>query len=225
MWTPDGKRIAFASRRNGILNLYWKPADGAGPEEQITKSEQLYRPSSISPDGKLAFYVGLNSTTGKDIWQVTLDADHKESIFLQTPRDETTPEISPDGRWMAYISNENGRNEIYVRPFPGPGGKWQISTDGGEQPVWARNGKELFYRNGDKQMVVDITASSTFTAGTPRLLFSGAFLTQGGPGPNYDVSTDGQRFLMVQAAGSQATRQINVVLNWTEELKKKVPVK
>ena len=155
-----------------------------------------------------------------------LEGERKPSPFLQTPFSEAEPKFSPDGRWLAYVSDESGRREVYVQPFPGPGGKWQISTEGGTEPVWAGNG-ELFYRNesGDKMMVVDITTEPTFRAGNPRLLFEGFY--QGGIGGNrafYDVTPDGQRFLMVKA-GEQETEamQINVVLNWFEELKRLVP--
>jgi serine/threonine-protein kinase len=135
---------------------------------------------------------------------------------------------------VSYVSSESGRSEIYVRAFPGPGGKWQISTDGGLGAVWARNGRELFYLSGDKIMAVDVNQSrdsngavaSGFSAGTPRLLFEGVYEKQAGAGANYDVSPDGQRFLMIKGSGTQtALTQLNVVLEWFEELKGRVPVK
>ena len=188
LWTPDGKRILFFSNQAGSPNLFWRPADGASAEEQITKSERFHLPGSVSPDGKLAFYSENHPTQGLDLWVVPLGGERKPSLFLQTPSNESAPIISPDGRWLAYVSNESGRFEIYARPFSGPGGKWQISTEGGTEPVWARNGRELFYRNGDKMMAVDVNQSrdpgpfptgagsngavpSAFTAGIPRLLF------------------------------------------------------
>ena len=133
--------------------------------------------------------------------------------------------FSPDGRWLAYVSDESGRYEVYVQPYPGPGGKWQISTGGGKEPLWARDGRELFYRNGEQMMAVEITTEPTFSAGTPRLLFEGTYLSGTVFLAYYDVSPDGQRFLMVQASEQQASdpTQINVVLNWFEELKQRVP--
>ena len=131
--------------------------------------------------------------------------------------------FSPDGRWLAYMSNESGRNEVYVQPFPGPGGKWQISTGGGTELVWARNGRELFYRNGDKMMVVDIQTQPTLAASTPRLLFEGSYERANNFRPNYDVTPDGQRFVMIKGSEALQATQINVVLNWFEELKRRMP--
>ena len=219
LWTPDGKRIAFRSVR-ATSDLFWKLADGTGAEEEITT--RMTQPSSISPDGKLAFYYGNGATSGRDIWTVPLEDERTPSVFLQTPFDEAAPKISPDGQWLAYVSNESGRSEIFVRAFPGPGGKWQISTEGGSEPLWARNGRELFYRSGDKVMAVDITTQPSFQAGTPRMLFEGKYVRRNNE-TNYDVSPDGQRFLMIQADEQQAAAtQLHVVLNWFEELKQRV---
>jgi serine/threonine-protein kinase len=134
------------------------------------------------------------------------------------------PQFSSDGHWLAYVSDESGHREIYVQPYPGPG-KWQISTEGGTEPVWNHNGRELFYRSGDKMMAVDIATQPSFTAGKPRMLFEGQYLPTTTTPPNYDVSADGQRFLMLKSVeqAQTAPTQINVVLNWFEELKQKVP--
>jgi serine/threonine-protein kinase len=155
---------------------------------------------------------------------VPLEGERKPSVVLQTPFEEAGPRISPDGRWLAYVSNESGRDEIYVRAFPGPAGKWQISTEGGREPLWARNGRELFYRSGDKMMAVDITTQPSFQAGTPRLLFEGKYDELRNV-TNFDVTPDGQRFLMIKPSEqqAQAATQIHVVLNWFEELKRRVP--
>jgi eukaryotic-like serine/threonine-protein kinase len=152
-------------------------------------------------------------------------SDRKALPFLQTPFDESTPRFSPDGRWLAYMSNESGRNEIYVQPYPGPGGKIQISTEGGAEPAWNPSGWELFYRNGDKMMAVDTAPQPSFAAGKPRVLFEGRYEPTPATIPNYDVSRDGQRFLMLKPAEASeaAPTQINVVLNWFEELKHRVP--
>ena len=151
-------------------------------------------------------------------------SDRKTQPFLRTPFVEGAPEFSPDGRWLAYVSDESGRFEIYVQPYPGPGGKWQISTDGGAEPVWNRNGRELFFRSGTKMMAVDITTQPAFAAGTPKMLFDRQFVST--PVPQtfryFDVSSDGQRFLMVKQ-GEQAPTQISVVLNWIEDLKRRAP--
>ena len=226
LWTPDGKRVAYQSNKSGKPNLWWKPADGTGSEEQLTNSDFFFLPSSISPD-LVAAYVETRPDTNRDLYVVDLKGDRKSKPWLQTPFDETYPLFSPDGKWISYVSNESGRFEVYVRPASGTGGKWQISTEGGQADVWNPNGKELFYQNGDKTYAVEIRTEPTFGAGTPRLLFEGTYERQPGAGANYNVSPDGQRFLMIKPGGTrdEGVNQINVVLNWFEELKAKVPVK
>jgi len=165
----------------------------------------------------------LREPTGRDIWILPLEGERKPQPFLQTPFSEREPKFSPDGRWLAYASDESGQSEVYVRPFPkAEEGKSQISTEGGTEPVWVGNG-ELFYRNGDQMMAVDITTEPTFRTSTPRLLFEGRYQQSTLPLlPFYDVTADGQRFVMVQAQETDPG-QINVVLNWFEELKRLVP--
>jgi eukaryotic-like serine/threonine-protein kinase len=225
-WTPDGKRIAFQSDTEGpsAFNLFWQLADGSGGRERLTTSKYIQGADSWSPDGQLLAFTELDPTTGRDIWVLRM-SDRKPQPFLRTPSDECAPRFSPDGRWLAYVSDASGRYEIYVQPYPGPGGKWQISTEGGTEPMWNRNGRELFYRSGGKMMVVEITTQPSFAMGRPRTLFEGGqYMPPTGsypyPFPNYDVSPDGQRFLMITR---DSKPQINVVLNWFEELKSRVP--
>jgi eukaryotic-like serine/threonine-protein kinase len=224
VWTPDGKRIAFNSSKEGPLNIFWQLSDGSGGLERLTTSQYLHSPESWSPDGQLLAFFEVNPATQRDIWVLRI-SDRKAQPFLRTQFDEAVPQFSPDGRWLAYVSNETGRQEIYVQSYPGPGGKWQISTEGGTEPVWNPNGRELFCRNGDKMMAVDITTQPSFSAGKPRMLFQGRYVPAPFPASNYDVSRDGQRFLMLKRVEQEqaAPTQINVVLNWFEELKQKVP--
>jgi Tol biopolymer transport system component len=224
-WTPDGKRIAFTSNKDGQRNLFWQLADGSGGLERLATSEFVQIPGSWSPDGQLMAFSEVNVGTGYDIWTVRV-SDRKVQPFLRTQFNEAAPQFSPDGHWLAYISDESGRKEVYVQPYPGPGGKSQISTEGGVEPLWNRNGRELFYRSGKKMMAVEIATKPSFSAGTPKVLFEGQY--QSLPTlstPNYDVSPDGQRFLMLKPTeqAQAAPTQINVVLNWFEELKQKVP--
>jgi serine/threonine-protein kinase len=230
VWTPDGKRVVFPSSKGGRSpNLFWKPADGSGAEERLTTSSNPQLVGSISPDGRYVIYTDTDPKTGGDLWVMPLDGDRKPRVFLQTPFRESSGLISPDGRWVAYGSDESGRLEIYVRPFSGSGGKWQVSTDGGSEPAWSPKGDEIFYRTGpqlEKMMAVEIQTQPTFSAGKPRLLFEGRYLGGTGAGAHYSVSPDGQRFLMVKTPDQpQASSQINVVLNWFRELQERVPVK
>jgi Tol biopolymer transport system component len=223
IWTADAKRIAFASTTEGLFNAFWQLADGSAALERLTSGAYVHGPMSFSPDGQLLAFIEISPTTGYDIWVLRL-SDRKAQPFLRTPFNESVPRFSPDGRWLAYISDESGRYEVYVQPYPGPGGKWPISTEGGTEPVWNPNGRELFYRSGDKMMAVDIATQPSFTAGKPRMLFEGQYEPTWATAPNYDVSADGQRFLMVKASEQeQSSTQISVVQNWFEELKRRVP--
>lgn len=225
VWTPDGKWLVYRATRAGTRNLFWKMADGSGNEEQLTTEGRGPVPGSWSPNGQILLFTEQTATGSWDILSLRLP-DRKTEPFMGTSFVETAPEFSPDGRWVAYGSDESGGQEIYVRAYPGQGGKSLISIGGGIEPVWNPNGRELFYRNENKLMAVDITTRPAFTAGKPKELFSGDYVT---PIPwvrNFDVSRDG-RFLMVQSAAGEHRRptQIIVVLNWQEELKQRVPVK
>jgi serine/threonine protein kinase len=223
IWTPDGKHIVFWSDAMGEpANLFWQRADGSGGREQLRKSNYLDAPFSFSADGELLSFVELKAT-GDEIWVLRM-SDRKAQPFLSASGPDA-PEFSPDGRWLAYVSEESGRREVYVQPYPGPGGKYQISPEGGTEPVWNRNGRELFYRNGDKMMAVDIYTEPSFAAGKPRQLFEGDYILNYFAGPYYDVSSDGQRFLMLKPVehAQVAPSEINVVLNFFEQLKQKVP--
>ena len=226
VWTPDGKHISFRSNKDGQPNIYWQLADGSGGLERLTTGQFLHVPKSWSPDGQFLAFHENNPVTKKDIWVLRLN-DRKTEPFLRTPFNEGAPTFSPDGRWLAYSSDESGRFEVYVQPFPGPGGKWQISTDGGLEPAWNHNGRELFYRNGSKMMAVEVTSQPSFAVGKPKMLFQGEYLSvaPGQTNTAYDVSPDGQRFLMVKETGRAiSSTQINVVQNWFEELKRRAPV-
>jgi eukaryotic-like serine/threonine-protein kinase len=223
VWTPDRKRVAFSS--GNPRNLFWQAADGSGKAERLTTNDYIQSPNSWLPDGQSLAFTEMNPTTGRDVWVLGL-SDRTPHLFLRTPFTEAAPRFSPDGRWLAYVSDESGHFEVYVQPYPGPGGKWQISTESGTEPVWNPNGRELFYRSGGKMMAVDIATQPGFAAGKPRMLFEGRYSPTPLTSPNYDVSPDGQRFLMLKPSeqAQAAPTQINVVLNWFEELKQKVPV-
>ncbi len=141
---------------------------------------------------------------------------------MRTRFTEVGSKFSPDGRWIAYVSDESGQYEVYVRPYPGPGGKWQVSTQGGGEAIWSRDGNELFYRNGNKWMAVAVNLEPEFKAETPRVLFDGPYVDVGGL--SFDVTPDGQRFLLLEPAAQDPVTHLNVVLNWFEEVKRKTSV-
>jgi Tol biopolymer transport system component len=226
VWSPDGSRVAFRSNRTGVYDLYGKNVNGSSEEELLVKSLHSKTPTSWSPDGRFLAYEEDHPKTGADIWVLPLEGDRKPFPFLQTEFEEGDGRLSPvpDGQghqWMAYCSNETGGYEIYLRPFlpgmpNGPAGpKVRVSTGGGFNPRWRRDGRELFYRLDNKLMAMAVKLDVTPEIGTPQPLFEGNF---GGSG--YAPFADGRRFLMVEAAGEPPAPKINVVLNWTAELKR-----
>jgi serine/threonine-protein kinase len=226
VWTPDGRRIAFNGQRDGgQQQLLWQSADGTGTAESLTNDLILRAPSSFSPDGTRLLFNEAN-----DVGAVILDDARRTEMLLKGSYNEGNAEVSPDGRWLAYQSAESGRPEIYVRPFPNvDGGKWQVSMDGGTRPLWARSGRELFYFvNGRGVMGVPIHAGPTFTAGAVQTVVSGGDFITPNAGRQYDVSPDGQRFLLIkeaQPSGEGAAApplQLVVIQNWLAELKRLV---
>ena len=229
VWSPDGKNIGFRSWKLGGMTMWSVPADRSGPDEQLLDQKGMQSVVSWSPDGNYIAYVDAFPGTGMDALVLPLKGERKPVPIAQTKFVEGSPKFSPDGRWLAYCSNESGRAEVFVQPFPGPGPKIQVSTEGGTDPLWRRTGGELYYRSGDKMMIVEVRTQPTFTAGRPKLLWEGHYShgmssSCGAPGVtsfNYDVTPDGQRFLMVKDAHQDiASTKIEVVLNWTEELKR-----
>ena len=172
----------------------------------------------------LQFWAVQHYVQHPDIWVLPLEGERVPSLFLATQFDERTPVFSPDGQWLAYTSDEEGRDEVYVRPYPGPGAPHKISTEGGEEPVWSAEGNELFYRHGNEMMVVAVDTEPVFSPARPQQLFEADYDVDPRRGLNYDVSPDGQRFLMVLNTQELAPTEINVVQNWFEELKRLVPV-
>jgi serine/threonine protein kinase len=224
VWSPDGRALTYTSSRTGRDNMYRRALDGGGPEEHLLVSDRPNYPFSFSPDGTLTF-VEVSIPTAQDIWFLGA-GEKKASSLVETPFAEGAPAFSPDGRLLAYVSNESGRNEIYVRPFRGAGEKVTISTEGGNETIWSRNGRELFYRSGDAMMAVDITMTPALSVGRPRRLFAKRYELSLALWPNYDVTPNGQRFLMVKRVDEdEDPAQINVVLNWLNELRQLVPTK
>ena len=179
-------------------------------------------PDSVSPDGKV-LALTEEKHGDRDIHTLWLDSDNRVEPFHVTGFREHQPVFSPDGDWIAFTSNRSGREDIYLKRYPAAGVPISITTEGGTRPLWSPDGEEIFYRNGEKMMSVSVSRKPDFGRGKPRELFEWQPLIQGLPTHHYDIAPDGQRFLMVKRGEESLPTQINVVLNWAEELKQKVP--
>ena len=224
IWSPDGTRIVFSSTRNGLPDLFVKPASGSSNEELLLSTGSVKFPTDWSSDGKLILYTELNAKSRADIWILPLEGDRTPQPFLQDDFNKWSAKFSPNVKWVAYSSDESGQEQVYVRPFPGPGGEYQVSTTGGSRPTWRHDGKELFYVTPDRKLMsVEVTAGATFEALAAKPLFdthikgiaSRVIVSRHG----YAVSGDGLRFLINDLTETSAS-PITVVLNWTADLKR-----
>ncbi len=256
VWTPDGQQIAYscmgqdAILRGGISGIFWKAADGTGESEFLASTPGKFLfPYSWTEDGKIliAGDIGLDVQTF-DVGMLSMEEDRSYTPLLKEDYRETQPQLSPDGRWLAYSSDESGEGQVYVRPFPdvAKGGRWQVSTNGGNSPRWSPDGSELYYLIGgeiaEAVMAVEVETEPTFNPGKPKVLFRGNYLgTLPSNGTPYDIHPDGKRFLMMKEFSTTAEEsttekaanvesktaeplKINIVVNWFEELKSRVPV-
>jgi eukaryotic-like serine/threonine-protein kinase len=227
VWSPDGKRIAFSAQRAGTENIYWQASDGTGNAERLTEGTRPQMPTAFSRDERFLVFTEPDSSPF-DIHVLDLVTRKTQGLLTSPVHSEGFGEISPDGRWLAYQSDESGRTEIYVRPFPNvDGGFFPISTGGGTRPSWSRDGKELFYYvPPGRIMTVPITTSPTFSAAAPIEAVRGSFFAPA-PGRNYDVSPDGKRFVVIKDAlqTTAGASRLVIVQNWLDELKRLVPTK
>ncbi len=233
VWTPDGKQLAFRSWQSGGMTMWMMPADRSSSAVRLDPAGTRQSPVSISPDGRYLSFDQKGQETRDDAWVLSLESHARTLAIAQSRFAEGSAKFSPDGKWIAYASDESGKSEVYVQPFPGPGPKVQVSSGGGSDPAWRRSGGELYYRSASKMMAVSIATSPQFKVSAPRQLWdspytAGAGSSCGMPGvtsSNYDVTADG-RFLMVRDDdASVASTSIVVVLNWQEELKQRVPTR
>ena len=245
VWGHDGKTVIYASsRRAGAYaprSLFRRPSDGSGTAEQLTQGTVTQVPSTVTPDGSALIFrvqtprAKVGTSPAPDLYLLPLAGEHRSRPLLAAaPFDELNAEVSPNGQWLAYESNESGRREIHVRPFPNvEANRQQVSINGGTQPLWARNGQELFYESMGTLMRVPVKTGATFERGTPEKVFDRRRMFVrplfAGPGRMYDVSADGQQFLMIKETGVADERppsaRIVLVQNWFEELKRLVPTK
>lgn len=225
VWSPGGERIAFACSEDGPLNLCVKAVSGMDEEQRLTKSQNTQVPEDWSRDGRFLLYQESSSETGRDLWIFPMtpeqgSAEREPASFLRTPFDESQGQFSADGRWIAYCSDESGRDEIYVRSFQGAerasGGKWRVSTGGGSQPRWRGDGKELFYLTADGTVMAAAVSdiASGFETGTPRALFGPVSVSSPERDFAYDVTDDGQRFIMVTSEDESSVPSMTVAVNW-----------
>ena len=226
-WTPDGERLVFSSNRDGEQTRpYWKAADGSGQAELLIPGQRMAFPGAASSDGRYLAFLELSPDSGADIWLLTLDGQRHASKLLGSPYYESEPVFSPDGNWLGYLSDESGRRELYVTSLPDARGRWQISNSGAQQPLWSRDGSELFFIEGDRMMVVPVRTVPSFEAGVPRELFQlsrglqrvpfAIDLTAG------DLTADGQAFLLLEGEESVVHSSVQIVLNWFDELRRRV---
>ncbi len=245
VWTPDSRRLIFTSERAGVRNLFWQAADGAGAAERLTESPDTQYPTGVSPDGRWLIFSDESPTTANDVMAIELNATRpstgsgrgepveprRVTPLVQSPFTEQNGTVSPAGRWLAYEANDSGRFEIYVRPFPEVNtGRWQVSTTGGTRPIWARGGQELVYVSPTGALMgVGVAPDLSWTATTPtQVVKEGYYTNLNWWGRSYDISPDGQRFLMIKEGGIDGTAapgSIIVVQHWVEELKRLVPTK
>ncbi|HEY3176763.1 MAG TPA: hypothetical protein VGK94_13490 [Candidatus Polarisedimenticolia bacterium] len=223
IWSPDGSRIAFTSIRQGHADLYQKSSSGAGTEENIFRSERIKHPTDWSPDGRFVLFRAADVESKLELRAMPVSGDGKPTPFVKAGFSVSDGQFSPDGSFVACSSNESGKWEIYVAPFPGPGGNWKVSSEGGSEPRWRRDGKELFYLAPDGVlMAVTVRQTPTFDADVPKPLFP---IRRREPVAtldlfSYDVSADGQRFLVNTDVGETTTAPLTVVFNWVSDFKK-----
>ena len=239
LWSAEGTHITYQASRGASATIFSRSADGSGEAAPLIStsgdptglsrslagllpgtmpvftSANPHLPMSWSTDGLNLAFDERKPSAERDIWVVSRDGS--PSPFLVTPFDEFAPAFSPDGKWLAYVSDESGRAEVYVQPFPGPGPKWPISTDGGTDPVWSSDGRELYFRRGSALLAVTVTAGAEFRSGRPQTVFDARYETIDGA-RNYDVVPRKAEFVAVRNEGTADHEQFNVVLNWVADL-------
>ena len=222
LWTADGKEFIYASNKSGVQALYRQPVAGKGEAVRLGQGGRTQFPETLSKDGKTIVVTEMNPKTGLDLFLIPLDADAQPVPLLVTDSSEYSADLSPDGKWFVYISRASGRPEIGVRSVAGGGDESRVSLNGGTEPRWSRDGREIFFRESQKMMVAEVRTEPALAISKPRALFEGLYEVMDGP-INYDVTPDGRRFLMVKMERSEAPTELRVVTGWDRELRKALP--
>ncbi len=217
-WSPDGEFVYFASTRTGVRTLFRRRSDGSGEVESIAAT--MVFPSSMTPDARELVFHQRGERSGWDVSVLLLEDLFRMESLLTGSYDEHTGMISPDSRWLAYVSNEDGRDEVYIQAFPELGQKRKVSSGGGREPLWSRDGTELFYRDGDTMLSVAVSAGARLEMDTPRVLFERRYQSSGDYGTYYDVFPDGESFIMVE---DEPVREVSVIFGFFDELERLVP--
>jgi Tol biopolymer transport system component len=221
IWSPDGSRIVFEFDREGVFDIYQKPATGSTGEELLLQTGLTKFATDWSPDGRFIIYDSVDAKSNSDLWALAMTDEREPVLFLGTDAEEREARFSPDGRWLAYSSDESGRSEVFVQTFPASGGKWQVSNGGGVVPRWRRDGRELFYLSLDqKLMAVTVRPDANFEHDPPRELFESRAIDLFTYRSPYAVTADGERFYFNIRAPDAASTPIRLVLNWTAGLKR-----
>ena len=222
LWAGDGKAIVYQSNKSGAPALYRQPVPAAGDAVQLGPGGRSLYPATLSKDGRTIAVTEMSARTGLDVFLIPLDAEARPVPLLVTDNSEYEADLSPGGKWFVYISRASGRPEIGVRSVAGGGDESRVSLDGGTEPRWSRDGREIFFRKGQKMMVAEVRTDPALAISTPRTLFEGPYEVQDGP-VNYDVTADGRRFLMVKMEKSEAPAELRVVTGWDRELRQALP--
>ena len=218
-WSPDGRRLVYSQTKSGNGSLFMVPADGSGAPEPLMEKPGFWSATGFEPDGRGVVYSGFPTAQSKEeIWRTGLGHGAAPVRILASAFANGAPTLSPDGRWLAYVANESGRNEVYVRPYPGAGGRWQVSLDGGTEPIWSQRSGEIFYRNGDAMMAATVRTQAGFEVTGRTKLFTGPFNAASFNDQNYSVAADGKTFVMLQRVIG-AEQAMVVTLNWSDQLR------